>query len=63
MNTNTKIGLGLLIVSGIAYLYSRDEKEITKKDLLNKDNLSIKSISNISLVGGGIFLIIGLTKK
>lgn len=63
MNTNTKIGLGLLIVSGITYLYSRDEKEITKKDLLNKDNLSIKSISNISLIGGSIFLIIGLTKK
>jgi len=63
MNTNTKIGLGLLIVSGMTYLYSRDEKAITKEDLLSNNNLSIKSISNISLLFGSVFLIIGLTKK
>lgn len=63
MEKNTKIGLGLLIVGGITYLYSRNEKAITKEDLLNKDNLSLKSISNISLVLGGVFLLMGVTKK
>jgi|688.fasta_scaffold03477_19 hypothetical protein len=63
MNENTKIGVGFLIVAGITYLYSRNEKAITKDDLLNKDNLSLKSISNTSFVLGGVFLLIGVTKK
>jgi hypothetical protein len=63
MENRTKLGIGLLVIGVITYIYSQDEKPITKQDLLNRDDLSIKAISKISLIAGIIVLVTQKNKQ